>query len=232
MKKTIFFAVFILSLLCTANAQAQQPRSGKWRATTGFGVLEFNVNATGTLIDTVFLWFANWTCGPVTMVSGGIKTYWPGSGLPITNREFQTSRGINIGTNQTMSISGTFNQTGDKASGTWSSNTYGTTCSGNWDALTVSVEEILQPDQFHIAQNYPNPFNPTTTIRFSIPHEVFVTLKVYNMLGSEVATLVNENLSAGDHSVDFNATGLSSGTYYYRLIAGNFVETKKMNLLK
>ncbi len=235
MKKTIFFAVFILSQLCiTANAEAQQPRSGKWRAPTDFGTLEFTVDSTSTKIKEIIFRFSNWTCYNVTWTGGSVSVTWlPGYGVAITNRQFMYETYIGVGRNQTMQVTGTFNQTGDNASGTWSSLTYGITCSGNWNGLTVGVEEICSGiDQFVVSQNFPNPFNPTTAIRYSIPRTEFVTLKVYNMLGSEVATLVNENLNGGDHSVDFNATGLSSGTYYYRLIAGKFVETKKMNLLK
>ena len=88
------------------------------------------------------------------------------------------------------------------------------------------------PDEFALMQNYPNPFNPSTTIRYSIPEASFATVKVYDMLGKEVATLVNEEQSAGNYEVDFNAAGLSSGMYFYKLQTDNFVETKKMLLLK
>lgn len=87
-------------------------------------------------------------------------------------------------------------------------------------------------DNYTLSQNYPNPFNPTTNIKFAIPQNGFVTLKVYNMLGKEVATLVNSNLSAGSYNFDFNASNLSSGIYFYKLEAGNFAETKKMMLVK
>jgi len=86
---------------------------------------------------------------------------------------------------------------------------------------------------FELEQNYPNPFNPSTTIRFSLPTSQVVTLKVYDMLGREVATLVNgERLGAGNYAYQFIANGLASGTYIYRLQAGSFVEAKKMTLVK
>jgi hypothetical protein len=88
------------------------------------------------------------------------------------------------------------------------------------------------PTEFKLEQNYPNPFNPTTTISFDLPKETNVTLKVYNTLGAEVATLVNKVMPTGHQSVVFNATKLASGMYVYRLQSGNFVETKKMILLK
>ncbi len=85
---------------------------------------------------------------------------------------------------------------------------------------------------FELSQNYPNPFNPSTQIDFSIPRQSNVQLKVYNSLGQVVATLVNGNLSAGLHSVTFDAGNLASGMYIYRLTAGNFTSEKKMLLLK
>ena len=88
------------------------------------------------------------------------------------------------------------------------------------------------PSSFKLGQNYPNPFNPTTSINFSIPKSGIIELKVYDMLGREVASLINEYKSAGTYIVDFNASGLSSGVYIYRLKAENFIESKKMTLLK
>lgn len=89
-----------------------------------------------------------------------------------------------------------------------------------------------QPLDFTLNQNYPNPFNPETNISFNLPKELFVSLKIYDMLGREVATLVNEKLSAGLHSHIWNAARSSSGVYFYRLQAGEFSETKKLNVLK
>ena len=91
---------------------------------------------------------------------------------------------------------------------------------------------INTPLMFELGQNYPNPFNPTTKIEYSIPRNGIVTLKVYNTLGQEVASLVNEIEETGNHKVTFNAANLSSGVYYYRLQAGDFNQFKKMILLK
>jgi photosystem II stability/assembly factor-like uncharacterized protein len=85
---------------------------------------------------------------------------------------------------------------------------------------------------FVLEQNYPNPFNPSTTIRYQIPNSSFVTLKVYDVLGNEISTLVNEKIPAGSYEFDFDATGLPSGIYLYRLQAGDFVDTRKMILIK
>jgi hypothetical protein len=85
---------------------------------------------------------------------------------------------------------------------------------------------------FELLQNYPNPFNPTTTIKFQIPEISFVTIKVYDVLGNEIETLVNEERTAGSYEVEFNKIVLPSGIYFYRLQAASFVETKKMVLIK
>ncbi|NUN70830.1 MAG: T9SS type A sorting domain-containing protein [Bacteroidetes bacterium] len=85
---------------------------------------------------------------------------------------------------------------------------------------------------FNLSQNFPNPFNPTTNIRFSIPNSALTTLKVYNMVGQEVATLVNGQKEAGVYFVDFDASKLASGVYLYKLQSGSYVETKKMVLVK
>jgi len=94
----------------------------------------------------------------------------------------------------------------------------------------IIIEELI-PSEYALEQNYPNPFNPSTTIKFHIPELNFVTLKVYDVLGNEIATLVNEKKSIGSFEIKFDATGLPSGIYFYRLRAGSFVETKKMILL-
>jgi hypothetical protein len=85
---------------------------------------------------------------------------------------------------------------------------------------------------FHLQQNYPNPFNPTTIINFQLPIDNYVTLKVFDALGREVRTLVNEEMKAGSYTTTFDATGLASGVYYYRLQSGSFIEAKKLLLLR
>ncbi len=97
----------------------------------------------------------------------------------------------------------------------------------------VGVEEEISANyNFTLDQNFPNPFNPTTTIKYSVPESGFVTLKVYDVLGKEVATLVNESVTAGSHSVNFDAASLASGMYIYKMQAGNFQNVKKMMLMK
>ncbi len=82
------------------------------------------------------------------------------------------------------------------------------------------------------SQNYPNPFNPSTNINFTLPNTEFVTLKIYDILGKEVKTIVNEELSAGNYTKIWDANNLSSGVYFYKLTAGKFTETKKMMLVR
>jgi uncharacterized Ntn-hydrolase superfamily protein len=112
-----------------------------------------------------------------------------------------------------------------------------------WKAIVTYVnptsinENPSSPDRFYLYQNSPNPFNPSTIIKYTIPSlgtslMKFVHLKVYDVLGNEVATLVNEEKPAGSYEVNFNASKLSSGVYFYKLQAGSFVETKKMILLR
>jgi len=91
---------------------------------------------------------------------------------------------------------------------------------------------LLTPTNYNLAQNYPNPFNPVTTIQYSLTQRSNVTLKVYDVLGKEIAVLVNEEKDRGVYNVNFDATGLASGMYMYRIQAGSFAETKKMILLR
>lgn len=102
---------------------------------------------------------------------------------------------------------------------------------------TTSVQTAGIPESFSLMQNYPNPFNPSTTINFTITNSgeqvgSFTTLKIYDVLGKEITTLVNEYKPAGNYKAQFNATNITSGVYFYKLTSGNFSETKKMILLK
>jgi photosystem II stability/assembly factor-like uncharacterized protein len=100
--------------------------------------------------------------------------------------------------------------------------------------VLVGINPIsnLIPDKYYLHQNYPNPFNPTTNIRFQIKDSRFVTLKIFDVLGKEIATLVNDNLKAGQYEATFDGNSMASGIYIYRLTAGNFNEVKKMVLIK
>ena len=102
---------------------------------------------------------------------------------------------------------------------------------GNDDVTAVEKLESL-PNSFSLSQNYPNPFNPSTKIEYSITEPSFVTLKVYDILGNEIATLINKSQSAGNYRSEFDGSKYSSGTYVVQLQAGNNYDTKKMILLK
>jgi len=107
---------------------------------------------------------------------------------------------------------------------------YAKTNGGTITSVTPLISSVA--DKYSLSQNYPNPFNPTTKINFAIPQNGFVSLKVYDISGKEVMTLVNKNMTVGSYAVDFNGAFLSSGVYFYRLETGSFVETKKMMLVK
>jgi len=114
--------------------------------------------------------------------------------------------------------------------------------SGNWENVfrmlfgyewTTDVEPInTAASEYRLMNSYPNPFNPSTSIQYAIGSSQFVQLKVYEVLGNEIATIINEEQPAGSYEVHFNAANLPSGVYFYKLSAGNFFETKKMILLR
>jgi hypothetical protein len=103
---------------------------------------------------------------------------------------------------------------------------------GDCELVPVTGNNNEVPMRYSLEQNYPNPFNPTTKINFSIPKSNMVDLRVYDVLGREVAVLVNSNVVAGNHSVSFDASSLATGVYFYTLVSGDFRETKKMLLVK
>ena len=138
---------------------------------------------------------------------------------------------INDGSNN---ILGSFGQdaTGNITDGTYK-------LSGGFWANNVFAVTAVQPNtstnlpvSFNLYQNYPNPFNPSTVIKYELPKSSFVTVKLYNLLGSEIKTLVNGYQQTGVYSITFDGSNLSSGVYLYRIIAGNYSQTKKMILLK
>lgn len=102
----------------------------------------------------------------------------------------------------------------------------------SFSILTDVNDESAGVNDFSLEQNFPNPFNPSTRINYQIAKDNFVTLKVYDIIGNEVAALVNNQQPAGKYSVDFNSANLPSGVYLYRLQAGNYIQTRKMTLIK
>jgi hypothetical protein len=120
-----------------------------------------------------------------------------------------------------------------KAINRYSSSAYTYSPTFIWNVITgIHLTNSDLPTVYSLKQNYPNPFNPSTTIKFDIPKDGFVTIRVYNVLGKEVETLVNEYKRAGSYQVNFNASNIASGIYFYQLQAGSFYSVKKMILLK
>ena len=101
-----------------------------------------------------------------------------------------------------------------------------------WELVTSISNKTTPLRRYQLSQNYPNPFNPSTTIEFNLPKSEYVELKIYNILGKEVAELVSDHLSAGVHHYQFDGSNLASGIYYYQLVSGDFREVKKMILIK
>jgi hypothetical protein len=232
------FSVTLIAVMLSGYSRVHaQPRSGDWKVSTGFGELGFAVNTDGSKITKIIFDCRSWSCGPV---SGSWKTTvsWtdPTAGWPISNNQFAIIHSGTLGSFQTVwTINGTFNQTGDEASGTWGFGISGTTCSGNWSpARVVTVEKLAGdiPERYLLAQNYPNPFNPSTTIEFALPRTSHVSIRVYDVLGLEVATLVDDQLPPGEYKTTWNAADIASGVYLCRIQAGDFVQTRKLILLR
>lgn len=114
----------------------------------------------------------------------------------------------------------------------WTAGGAGSKTEINFALASVRREDGVSPDRYMLEQNFPNPFNPSTQIRFSLKRPGFVSLKIYDMLGKEVTTLVNQDLTGGTYTAQWNAEHVPSGIYFYTVTAGQFTETKKMLLIK
>ena len=101
-----------------------------------------------------------------------------------------------------------------------------------WTNITNVKNQSVQPSSFTLYQNYPNPFNPTTKIKYQLPEFSNVKLTIYDVLGRQIKTLVNQEKPAGNYEVEFDGTGLPSGVYFYRIEDGKFSDTKKFILMK
>lgn len=174
--------------------------------TTGGGFIKsFKINRSGT-----FLW-------------GGGSIITPGSNPSGKGR-------MVVGMNQNKMSIIAFGDGRNDAGGIYAQNI---NYDGTFGAPTGIVNTGTQtPEKYALYQNYPNPFNPNTTIKFQISNNSFVSLKIYDLLGREIATLVNKNLNAGTYEVNFNGENFSSGMYFYKITSGNFTDVKKLVLIK
>ena len=169
--------------------------------------------------------------GSVSGLAGAVNSWWMAQqGLNIA---FSSNDGATWATQYTVAAGSFYHLTKSRSGATlWGVRSnggisrYGTPITG----VTPISSQI--PSDYSVSQNYPNPFNPTTKINFALPKSGLVTIKVYDVTGKEVATLVNEVKNVGTYSVDFNASNLSSGTYFYKISVNDFSEVKKMSLIK
>jgi len=158
--------------------------------------------------------------------------------ISTTFSQYQISNSVvGGGGNTTANANYNFNSTVGEPFIGKSNNTVNQQAAGFWyvyqqQTITDVEDDETIPTEFKLEQNYPNPFNPSTKIKFAVPERSNVLIKIYDILGSEVATLVNKEMEVGRYDVEFNAGGYSSGIYLFRMEAGNYVNTKKMILLR
>ena len=182
---------------------------------------------------------------PVSVGGSGFVAGFSGSGSDFFAAEGgSVYRSTDHGATWAASFTGSIGGLNHLDFGVNGSNVYGWTVSagGSIAAFSGTVSSVASsissfPSEFALDQNYPNPFNPSTKIQFEIPASSRVSLKIYNSLGEEVATLVDNIMNAGTHSVEWNGKNhfnstVASGVYFYRLTAENFVQTKKMLMIK
>lgn len=243
--KTIAWIRVLVALIFTTSS----PIFAQWVQTNGpyggsigcFAVSDMNLFA-GTSGSGVFLSTNNGTSW--TEVNTGLtSSFVYALAVSGTNLFAGTYDGIflstNNGTSWTAVNTGLTNTNvlslaPDLLSGNLFAGTYGGVWRRPLSEIITSVERLSTdlPTHFILDQNYPNPFNPTTRISFSLPSKAFVSLKVFDALGREQAVLVSEELAAGRYARQWDATGLASGVYFYRLQADAFAETKKLVLLR
>jgi hypothetical protein len=209
---------FGISKGATTSVPAQYSANGYAYGTTYLLVVKYTFNSTSTTDDQVSLFVFD-------------------SSLPATEPSTPTVGPITASTPDANSIGRVALRQGAAASAP-TLNVDGISVGLSWSATLLAIKPVETiANSFYLSQNYPNPFNPTTNIKFSIPSNGTVTLKVYNMLGNEVSTLVNGNMNTGVYAVDFNAANLSSGTYIYKInfVGANgksFSDVKKLTLIK
>ena len=175
-----------------------------------------------------------------SLVQGDVVLSWK-TATEINNRGFEIERGANgeFATIGFISGAGTTTQEQsytfrDKqvATGLHNYRLKQIDLDGSYSYSNIVEVDVTTPFTFNLSQNYPNPFNPTTKISYSVPFDSKVTISVYSVTGEMVMELVNDNVSAGSYSVDFDGSNLASGMYIYKMTAGSFTQTNKMMLMK
>ncbi len=220
-----------ISSMGVSATTAQGIRFKALPADTAYGKWIVNVQADSLLAT-----------GPFTFSVTPLDYYYNVTNIPsniIVNITSNQTSGFNVGSNpHVVNGMSTFNGTLSAATDNLviyvfnSDNSHILGTSASYKIFTGVEQEPSVPKVYSLDQNYPNPFNPSTTIKYELPKAGLVTLKVYDILGREVASLVNEKQAAGKYSVEFNADRLASGVYIYRIHAGDFVSVKKLMLLK
>ena len=216
-----------------------QPTTGETGANgtvIGFNNATNGMMGGATLLTTTnsgTLWSPNAGTGTgnFTGITGLGSSWWTVRGTAIVG--VSTNNGANWSTSYTTPA-GSFAHITSSRSGSgllYATKSNGQVAKYGTTTGVTPMNNVIVKD-YSLSQNYPNPFNPTTNIKFAIPVSGFVTLKIYNMLGKEVAVLVNKSLNSGSYAYDFNASSLASGVYFYKLESNSFVETKRMVLVK
>ncbi len=243
MKKLFYFFLIMISNIWGFNAFGQY--AGVWQGTTSQNrPIYFRVNEAG-IIDSLMItirmsfsgFYAVANFDKDTTVSIQADSFAVGVSLPssITN-VYSRVRGSFASSTSAQGTYDGFSGSYYFFSSTIISFGTGTIISkGTWQATRqlTDIEDLHSiPTGYSLDQNFPNPFNPSTSIRFSIPHASFVSLKVFNLLGEEVGSIVNQNLPAGTFNFQWNASGVPSGVYFYKIQAGQYTQSRKMVVIK
>ena len=211
------------------NSIAIEPNGTKWIGTNSDGLIKYdgtnwtNFNTGNSILpDKAVL--------SIAIEANGVKWFGTKKGLVKydgTNWKLYTTSNSGLPDNNIETIA--FELNGNK----WFGTDKGVAVfNENGVATAVEKVNVILPAGYSLSQNYPNPFNPSTTIKYSVPRQSNVAIKIYDALAREVATLVNEEKSAGNYEVKFNGALLPSGVYFYRINSGEFTETKKLLLMK
>jgi len=167
----------------------------------------------------------------ISGIAGASTSWWLAQqGLNIS---YSSNNGAAWTTQYTVAAGSFYHMTKSRSGATiWAVRSNGGISRYGAPIIGVNPISTETPSSYSVSQNYPNPFNPTTKINFALPKSGLVSLKVYDITGKEVATLLNEVKNVGTYSVDFNAANLSSGIYFYKMSVNGYSEVKKMSLIK